>query len=123
MLRGIIHSNMPLISVIVAWKAGVQEHVALVDTGFTGELKLSEEKAIELGLDLTHAEPVTLGDNKTVQMPASIALVSMEGIRYVVNVLIAPGETIIGVGLLKKFQYILNIDFKFNVLTLQKSLV
>ncbi len=121
MIRGTIHNNRPFISLIVGWRLGVQETVALVDTGFTGELKISPQKALELGLQITHAEPVTLADEKTVTMPASLALVSMEGVRNVVNVLVSQGTTIIGVGLLRRFGYALNMDVKYNSLILEKS--
>ena len=121
MIRGTIHNNRPFISLIAGWRLGVQETVALVDTGFTGELKISPEKALELGLQITHAEPVTLADEKTVYMQASLALVSMEGVRNVVNVLVSKGTTIIGVGLLRRFGYALNMDVKYNSLLLQKS--
>lgn len=121
MIRGTIHNNRPFISLIVGWRFGVQETVALVDTGFTGELKISPEKALELGLQITHAEPVTLADEKTVYMRASLAVVSMEGIRNVVNVLVSQGTPIIGVGLLRRFGYALNMDVKYNSLILQKS--
>ncbi|MDP2669061.1 MAG: hypothetical protein Q8P07_04480 [bacterium] len=120
MIKGVVHNNRPLISLIVGWKLGVQEIVALVDTGFTGELKISPEKATELGLQITHAEPVMLADEKTVNMQASLALVSMEGASNVVNVLIVQGIPIIGVSLLRRFGYALNIDFKYNSLVLQK---
>ena len=121
MIKGTIHNNRPFISLIAGWRLGVQETVALVDTGFTGELKISPEKALELGLQITHAEPVTLADEKTVYMQASLALVSMEGVRNVVNVLVSKGTTIIGVGLLRRFGYALNMDVKYNSLLLQKS--
>lgn len=120
MIKGVVHNNRPLISLIVGWSLGVQEIVALVDTGFTGELKLSPLLASQLGLQTTHTEPVTLADEKTVDMQASLALVSMEGVANVVSVLISQGPSIIGVGLLKRFGYALNINFKYNFLTLQK---
>lgn len=120
MIRGIVHNNRPFISLIIGWQLGVQEIVALVDTGFTGELKIPEEKTSELGLILTHTEPVRLADESLVNMPASLALVSMEGIVNVANVLISKGLPVIGVGLLKRFGYILNINFKYNTLTLQR---
>ena len=120
MIRGVIHNNRPLISLIVGWNLGVQEIIALVDTGFTGELKVSPAVASQLGLQTTHTEPVRLADENTVNMPASLALVSMEGVRNVVNVLIAQGIPIIGVGLLRRFGYALNIEFKYNSLILQK---
>lgn len=121
MIRGIIHRNRPLIPLIVGWRLGVQNIVALVDTGFTGELKIPPEKVSELGLQITHAEPVTLADEKTVTMQASLALVSIEGTANVVNVLVSRGAPIIGVGLLRRFSYALNMDVKYNSLILQKS--
>ncbi|HLC63736.1 MAG TPA: hypothetical protein VJK25_00100 [Patescibacteria group bacterium] len=120
MIKGTVHNNRPLISLIVGWKLGVQEIIALVDTGFTGELKISPEKVRELGLQTTHTEKVTLADENIVDMEASLALVSMEGITNVVNVLIAKGIPIIGVGLLRRFRYALNMDVKYNALILQK---
>lgn len=122
MIRGTIHNNRPFISLIVGWRLGVQETVALVDTGFTGELKISSVKAWELGLQITHAEPVTLADEKTVTMRASLALVSMEGVMNVVNVLVSQGIPIIGVGLLRRFGYALSMDVKYNSLILQRSI-
>lgn len=121
MIKGTIYNNRPLISLIVGWRLGVQETVALVDTGFTGELKISPEKALELGLQITHAQPVTLADEKTVTMSASLALVSMEGVMNVVNVLVSQGIPIVGVGLLRRFGYALNMDVQYNSLILQKS--
>ena len=120
MIKGIIHNNRPLISLVVGWKLGVQELIALVDTGFTGELKISPEKALELGLQTTHTERVTLADENEIFMQASLALVDMEGIANVVNVLISKGIPIIGVGLLRRYSYALNMDVKYNSLILQK---
>ena len=120
MIEGIVSNNRPLIGLIVGSKLGVQEIVALVDTGFTGELKMSSEKATELGLQITHTERVMLGDEKTIDMHASLVWVSMEGTANVVNVLIARGMPIIGVSLLRRFGYTLNINFKHDLLFLQK---
>ena len=120
MIKGVIYNNRPLISVIVGWRLGVQDTVVLVDTGFTGELKISPEKALELGLQITHTERVTLADEKTVYMQASLALVSMEGVMNVVNVLVSQGTPLVGVGLLRRFGYALNMDVKYNSLVLQK---
>jgi predicted aspartyl protease len=121
MIHGAIYNNKPLISLIVGWRQGVQDTVVLVDTGFSGELKISPKNALELGLQTTHTEYVTLADGKTVPMQASLALVSIEGVVNVVNVLISQGLSSVGVGLLRRFGYALNMDAKYNSLTLQKS--
>lgn len=121
MIRGSIIKNRPLMGLTVAWKERSQNLVVLVDTGFTGELKLSEETAQELGLQITHTQQVQLGDGKDVSMASSLALVDLEGVSTVVSVLVSPGDTMVGVGLFKKFQYVMHLDFKFNTLLLERS--
>ena len=120
MVKGIVRKNRPLINLIVEWKLRTKEIVALVDTGFTGELKLSPQEVLDLEIDITHAESIVLGNEKTAQMFAGIASVYMEGIKNDVNVFVSGGIPTIGVGLLKRFGYNLNIDFKNDSLVLQK---
>lgn len=95
--------------------------VALVDTGFTGELKIPPDKVLQFGLEVTHTQPVSLADEQIINMSASLAYVSMEGVPNIVGVLISEGIPIVGVGLLKKFGYTLNIDCKYDTLFLQKN--
>ena len=104
-----------------AWKSGIQELVALVDTGFTGELKVSKETANQLGLEVTHTKAIRLGNGEIEEMAASRAVVFMEEVQEVVDVIINPGSTVIGVGLMKKFQYVLTADFPLDMLTLERK--
>ena len=120
MIRGVVYQNRPFIPVVIGWRLGVQKIIALLDTGFTGDLKIPKKKISELGLKLTHTEHARLADGSLVNMSASLSLVSMEGVTKTVTVLISKGMPIVGVGLLKRFGYTLNIDFKYNNLTLQK---
>lgn len=121
MINGVVGNNKPLAPIIIGWRYGVQEVLALVDTGFTGELKVSPQQVANLGLVVTHTEPVSLGDNREVDMQCSLAVVNLEGVANVVNVLIAPGDIIIGVGLLKRFGYILNANFRIDSLSLRRA--
>ena len=122
MIKGIIYENRPLIRIAVGSSLGIQEIMALVDTGFTGELKLSQKSASELGLKITHAEPVTLANEETITMQASLAEVALEGVKNTVSVLIDAGlMPIIGIGLLRSFGYKkINFDFDYNILTLER---
>ena len=122
MIKGIIYENRPLIRIAVGSSLGIQEIMALVDTGFTGELKLSQKSASELGLKITHAEPVTLANEETITMQASLAEVALEGVKNTVNVLIDAGLLpIVGLGLLRRFGYKkINFDFDYNILTLER---
>ncbi len=121
MITGVIENNRPYVVVTIAGSASVQQVVALIDTGFTGELKVPPEKISELGLKITHVEKVTLADGASVDMQCSVAIVALEsGAVSPANVLVSSGEILIGVGLLKKFGYKLTIDFPNNRLELIK---
>lgn len=121
MVKGIIHQNCPLVDVRLAWNVRVQDVVAILDTGFTGDIKVPPEKVNELGLIIDHTESIVLGNNQATDVSASSAYVFLDGMRNLVSVLIAPGEVLVGVGLLKKFGFVLNADFKKNSLILYKS--
>ena len=122
MIKGLIHENRPLIRVTVGSSLGVQEIVGLLDTGFTGELKLSSQTATELGLEVTHTESVALANEETILMRASLAEVVLEDVKNTVSVLIDAGlMPIIGIGLLRSFGYKkINFDFSYNILTLER---
>jgi clan AA aspartic protease len=97
-----------------------EKAIVLVDTGFTGELKLSAKAALNLNILPDRLERVELADGKIVKMSAGFAEVSMEGIKNKVEVLISDSMPTIGVGLLKRFGYNLKIDFKKDYLLLEK---
>ena len=120
MIHGAIYNNRPLIPLTIARQLKVQDVTALIDTGFTGELKISSKEAKSLGIETTHTELVTLADEKTVDMAAGLAEVSMEGLQIAVEVLISEGDPIIGVGLLRKFGYILTINFPASTVSLKR---
>jgi len=96
----------------------VQDQVVLVDTGFTGELKVSTETANNLRLIPTGVEPVTVGHGKNVSMSTALAYVSLNGMAHLVNVLIADGVEAVGIELLKKFRLKLHVDTPLNVISL-----
>ena len=121
MVVGAVRKNRPLINLVIGWGLKTKEVLALVDTGFTGELKLSAKEAIDLGIASTHLKFVQLANGEKSQMYAGLAMVSMEGVENMVSALISGGMPIIGVGLLKRFGYNLNIDFKKDFLVLQKQ--
>ena len=102
---GDIVNNRPLVKITIADNLKVQEMLAMVDTGFTGELKTTKEVGLDFGLEITHGEKVRLGDNRVVNMEAGVTIVEMEGIRKVVNVLFSKGMSVVGIEFLKKFKY------------------
>jgi len=120
MVKGLVHKNRPIIKLTIAKGLKAQKVIVLVDTGFTGELKISAKEAMDLEIIPDHLNRVELADGKMARMFAGLAEVSMEDVKNSVEVLISNGIPTIGVGLLRIFGYNLNIDFKNDILFLQK---
>jgi len=121
MISGVLgKANRPLVPLIVGWNRGIQEIVALIDTGFSGEVKIPSKMVEELGLGITHTEQVLLANGEHAYMRASLAFVAMEGDTKEMNVLISEGPAVIGGGLLKLFGYKLVVDYKNDSVALEK---
>ena len=122
MIEGNIANNRPYIPLTIGWGSAVENIVALVDTGFSGGIKIPPRSVDDLGLSVSHTESVILGDGQTVNMAASTVYVDMGGIVNIVNAVIAPGDIVIGVGLMKKFGCLLTADFKHSRLRLKSQI-
>lgn len=120
MIRGHIIKNRPFIGLTVAWKESVQDVVVLIDTGFTGEIKITKEVATDLNLEVTGVTNVQLGDRQEAIMATALALVSISGVSRVVTVLIGEGDVLVGMGLLKKFNCLLTLNFANNTLQIER---
>ena len=122
MIRGALAGDhRPYIRIVIAWTQGVQELLVLIDTGFNGELKIPEKMVKELGLTITHIQDVLLANETTsIQVPSSLAFVSLEDVAKEVNVLITGKTPTIGTKLLREFGYKLTVDFKTREVFLEK---
>ena len=119
MLIGQIKDNRPVIFIAVGSGLGtVQNVLVLIDSGFTAELKISEELAEQLGIKTEYIETVSLAVGKAT-IPAGFAHVSLEGQTEKVSVLIG-GRPSIGIGLLRKFGYSLHMDCVNDQIRLQR---
>ena len=75
---------------------------------------------LDLDIMPNRLEIVQLANGKDAKMFGGTVMVSMEGVENIVSTLIGEGMPTVGVGLLKRFGYNLNIDFKKDILLLQK---
>jgi clan AA aspartic protease len=121
MLTARIHEDRPLLPITVGWKQNVQDLIVLVDTGFTGELKVTPQFAKELGIETTDVRTINMADGRSLACPLGLAYVSLEKVQKEVSVLIVEGMPVIGVRLLRELDYILKADFPSNEFTLQKK--
>ena len=121
MIQGLLRKdNRPGVPRSIGWSLGIQKIVAIVDTGFSGEIKVSPDVANELGLTPTHIQPVLLANEEIAKVPASLAFVVIEGEKEEVGVLVAKGMPIMGVGLLSRLGFKLTVDFKARTVFLER---
>lgn len=122
MIKGHIRQdNRPAVPLVVGGRLGTQEVIAIIDTGFTGELKLPLDMSRGLGLGVTHTQTVLLANEGVTQVPSALAFVTMEGVSRDIDVLITKGQPIVGVNLLRKFGYSLFVDYTSGEVNLKKN--
>ena len=78
MVRGDIIDDKPWVKIVIAGDLGVQGLLVKVDTGFTGELKVSGEVADELGLEINYVQPTQYADGRVKDVPVSLAVAEPE---------------------------------------------
>ena len=120
MLTGYIQDDKPIIPISVCVDQQVETIPALVDTGFTGELKMPAEIAAPLGIATQAVKNIVFGNFESMSHGIGRADIAMEGLRKDVEVLVGRGPTIIGVKLLRKFGYTLKMDFVGNIFYLER---
>ncbi len=122
MIQGTLRKDsIPVVPLIIGWELGVQEIVAIVDTGFSGELKVPPHMKSELGLTITHIQPTLLANDQIAQVESALAYVALEGIREEVSVLVTPGFPAVGSGLLRRLNFQLRINYGNSEVILEKS--
>lgn len=112
MIRGQFIDNTPFVIVTLVWQQAVQEMVAKIDTAFDGDIKVSPAKAEELNLKVSHVEKIRVADDRLVDMPSAFAYANFKKMVDSVDVLLAPGDPVVGNSFLKKFNSVLRIDYQ-----------
>lgn len=123
MIRGYFHPanlNIPVIQIAVAWGQSVIYPHFVLDTGFSGDLKVSNQVAKDLGLIPIAMEPVTNMNGDIVQTPVALAYAEIEGEKKEVSILILDGLHLAGMGLYTKFRHKVIIDCKNRTIELEK---
>ncbi|MDO8518048.1 MAG: hypothetical protein Q7S26_02040 [bacterium] len=114
--------DVPVFPLFVSWGESVISGYFILDTGSTGDLKVSPETAVELGLEPLSVGKITIANGQTVKVPVALAYALMEGVRNPVSVVIEDGAQLAGIGLLTKFGYTAVVDCKNRTVELTKTL-
>ena len=122
MIRGFFIENSPWIQITLASGYAVQRPYFILDTGFTGDLKVTPKIAMELGLKPTGVMPVQSFSGDVEYIQTAVAIVSMEGIANYVHILISDGHLLAGIGFLARFHYRALVNCHNGVIILQKMI-
>lgn len=121
MIQGYFDGNVPMVSVVVGSGQITQIPFVVLDTGFTGDLQITPQLANDIGLKVTSVEKMKVADGRIVDIPTAFAFVEMEGIKKYVHVLVSESMSLLGIGLLSRFQYKALVDCKYKSVVLEKS--
>ena len=120
MITGQFTGNIPIIRVTVGWKESTQDPFAVLDTGFTGDLQLTPQMALDLGLEVKGVMNMKTANGQIFSVPTARAEASMEGIKNSIEVLISESMPLVGISFLSKFGYKAIIDCKYRTVNLEK---
>lgn len=121
MINGTFVENTPIIKIIVGWKQSVQTPFVVLDTGFTGDLQVTPNIAKELGLEVSGVTKTRIANGEIINVPTSLAIASMEGVKNYIQVLISESMPLAGINFLSKFSYKATVDCKYKTVTLEKA--
>lgn len=120
MIDGLLIENVPWVEIIISWKHAIKRPLAILDTGFSGDIQITPQIAKELGIKATNIVQVQVANGDFIKTPTSLAVISMENESQYAQVLIADSSPLIGIGLLSKFSYKATVDCCNKTVALQK---
>src|SRR3989344_9558463 len=120
MISGVFVENIPFIKVVVAWGQSVQAPFVVLDTGFTGDLQVTQEIAKELGLRVVGVTKTQIANGQVIEVPVALAIAAMEGATNYIQVLISESMPLAGISFLTKFGYKAIVDCKYRTVALER---
>ena len=114
------YPNIPFVEILIGWGHAIQQHTFVLDTGFTGDLKVTQTMANELGLEIIGITPLGMVNGTAENFRVALAIADMEGTKERVSVIIGDGLPVLGIGTLRKFGYKACIDCKHMIVNLEK---
>ncbi len=120
MISGVFVENIPFIKIVVGWGQSVQAPFVVLDTGFTGDLQVTQKIARELGLQVVGVTKTQIANGQIIEVPVALAIAAMEGVENYIQVLISESMPLAGISFLSKFGYKASIDCKYKTVVLER---
>lgn len=115
MVEGKFQTNdnpTPMVPAVISWDGGVQTPFFILDTGFTGDLAVTEEMATDLGLTFDTVSPMKTATGEIQLMRTATAFATMEGETLYVTAILVKGKPLLGISFMQKFKYKAIVDCK-----------
>ena len=122
MVNGVFVENIPFIRVVVGWGQSVQAPFVVLDTGFTGDLQVTQKIAKELGLQVVGVTKTQIANGQVIEVPVALAIAAMEGAKHFIQVLISESMPLAGISFLSKFGYKAIVDCKYRTVVLERMI-
>lgn len=122
MVSGVFVENIPFIKVILGWGQSVQAPFVVLDTGFTGDLQVTQKIATELGLQIVGVTKTQIANGQVIEVPVALAIAAMEGAANYIQVLISESMPLAGISFLSKFSYKATVDCKYRTVALERMI-
>lgn len=120
MVSGVFVENIPFIKVVLGWGQSVQAPFVVLDTGFTGDLQVTQKIATELGLQVVGVTKTQIANGQVIEVPVALAIAAMEGAENYIQVLISESMPLAGISFLSKFGYKATVDCKYRTVALER---
>ncbi len=104
--------NLPYIQVGVSVRDAIVYPKFVLDTGFSGDLKINPSTAKDLGFVGTFEVPSVSAHGQEILVDAVVGYAEMEGRKAPIRILIGDGELLAGIGLFSVFGYRAVVDCK-----------
>lgn len=113
---------LPIIPAVISWDGGVQTPFFILDTGFSGELTVTEEMAKDLGLHFDGVMNMQVASGKSEIFQTANVFATMEGQTiYMTAALVKGKRPLLGITFMQKFNYTAIVDCKNKTAILEVS--
>ena len=121
MVQGVfVNSDKPTVQVTVAWNNIIQSPHFVLDTGFTGDLVVTEQLAKDMGLEVTGVSSMKSAGHAVTDYRTATVIAEMEGNKLLVTAyIISDGWPLIGISFMEKFNYRAEVDCKNKTVRLE----
>jgi len=120
-MKGFFIDNFPAIKVVVGWKQKAATPIAILDTGFNGDLQITPKIAEQLKLEIIGQIKSKIANGQDIELPMAYAMSAFENTSQYVEVLISDNPPLVGMGFLEKFGCKAIIDCKNKTVILKKA--